>query len=78
LSSKPIALGESEELAETEIGVGRDGTPSGHDLADALRGYADLFGKAVLRDARRREELLAQEFPRGDRPDLVRLSPPQW
>jgi len=44
LCSKPIAVGKAEKAAKAQIGIGRNGTPGQHDLADSLRRYADLFG----------------------------------
>ena len=49
LGAKPVAIGETEEAAEAQVGIGSDGPTSEDDLADALRRHADLFSKSVLR-----------------------------
>ena len=49
LGAKPVAIGETEEAAEAQVGIGGDGPTSEDDLADALRGNADFFREPVLR-----------------------------
>ena len=64
LRAQPIAVREAEEAAEAEVGIGGDGAFAGDDFADPLRGNADLFGEAILRDAHWEEKLLEQQFAR--------------
>ena len=46
LRAQPIAVGKTEKPAQAQIGVGRDGPPAGHDLADALGRDANFLGQA--------------------------------
>jgi len=60
LGAQPIAIGQAKESAQAKIRIGGDGTLARHNLADALRGNADLLGKPILRDRHWDEKLLTQ------------------
>ena len=64
LGAKPVAIGETEEAAEAQVGIGSDGPTSEDDLADALRRHADLFSKSVLRQTQGFEEFLGEQLSR--------------
>jgi hypothetical protein len=62
LRPQPIAVGKTEEPAQAQVGIRRDGTLAPHDLTDPLGGHTDFLGEAVLREAHRDQELFAQQL----------------
>jgi hypothetical protein len=66
LGAEPVAVGEGEETAEAEVGVGRHRAAAGDDFADPLGGDADFLGEAILGEAEGEEEFLAEELAGGD------------
>ncbi len=53
LGPQPIAMGQAEEATQTQIGIRINRALTGDDIAYALRGHANLFGKAVFGDTQR-------------------------
>jgi hypothetical protein len=71
LGSEPVTVGQAEEPAQAEVGIGCDGSLAGYDLANPLRGNADLSGEAVLRDGHRDEKLFTQQLARRYRYEFL-------
>lgn len=67
LPAQPPPIAESEILAQPQVGVCRDGAPTSDDFANPLRGHADVFRQAVLRESQRFQELLIKHFTRRHR-----------
>ncbi len=63
---QPLARLENGVFRLSGIGVRRNGALTGNDLADSLRGNADLLGQTILAKPRRLEELLQQNLARGN------------
>ena len=47
---------------ESQSGIHSDGALAFDDLVDAARGNADVFGNAILRQAKRQQKILAKNF----------------
>ena len=62
LASNPPAIAESKVLAKPQVGVSRYSPFARYDVSDALRGHTDIFGQAVLRQAKRLQEFFMQHF----------------
>jgi hypothetical protein len=66
LAPQPPSVAQTEVAAKPKIGVGRDGALAGNDLADPLRGHANVLGETVLGEPKRLEEFLFKHFTRRD------------
>ena len=62
LPAQPPTVAEAEVAAESKVSVSRDRALARDDFADPLRGYADVFGEAVLRKAKWLEELFLKHL----------------
>jgi hypothetical protein len=66
LGTQPIARAQSQEPAEPQIRVCADGALTRNDLADPRCRHVEGLGQPLLADAQRLQELLIEQFPRGD------------
>jgi hypothetical protein len=73
LQSQPAAIGEPEEPAQPQIGIGGDGALAGQELADALRAHSELLRKTVVAHAQRLQELLGEHLARRHRLEFPAL-----
>jgi len=64
LSAQPIAVGQTKKSAQPKIRVRRNGALASDNIANALGGYTDLLGQAILAQPHRLKELL-QEYLTG-------------
>ena len=79
--TKPIAIGKTEEAAESQISVGRDAATAQDYLADALGRNANLFRQTILGQSQRLQELFLEKFAGGYRVKsfhAVHLAHAQW
>ncbi len=76
LGTQPVPVGKAEETAQPQVGIGRNGTFARHDVADALRGHADLLCQTILADPHGLQKLFQQEFTGCYQFELAHLSSP--
>jgi hypothetical protein len=71
LQIQPEPFRRSEEASKAQGRVGRDGTLAPHDLVDPAWRDANVFGKPVLANAQRTQELFQEYLARMDRSQLL-------
>lgn len=66
LRTQPITVGQAEEAAKPQISISSDPPLPRHNLSNTLGRNADFFRQTILANAHGLEELLQEEFARGD------------
>src|SRR5690606_951253 len=71
LSAQPVAVRKAEIAAEAQVGIGGDRALAGHDVADALRGHADVLCEAITGNPHGFQELMEQDLAGMDGGELA-------
>jgi hypothetical protein len=76
LAAKPPTIAEAKVTAQAEVGIRRDRPFASHDVADALRRYANVFCQPVFGQAQWLQKLFFEHLAWRDGEDGTHFNIP--